>query len=149
MKKLLTLLLLTSLSLSGIAQNKPTNFADDLRSKGYTEVEWTYFKPMMAAAKALDACSRQTNQCNLTDPVKNSEAPAIKQIGKGWSWGVSREVVSQKAMAGFEKAISEDKKNGQLPWIDILSAFERYPGYSYKAMAGRMTIYLKKLESQK
>ena len=148
MKKLWILLLATALSLPSIAQNKPTNFTGDLKSKGYTEVEWTYIKKMMAAAKALDACSRQANQCNLTDPVKNKQASALEQIPLGFSFGVEREVVVQKRMAGFEKAISEDKKNRHLPWIDVLSAFERHPGYSYKAMAGRMTIYIKELESQ-
>ncbi|MEL6812593.1 MAG: hypothetical protein AAFP76_14785, partial [Bacteroidota bacterium] len=116
------------------------------RSKGYTEVEWTYFKQMMTAAKALDACSKKPNHCSLKDPVTNKKASAIQQIEKGFSFGVEREMKVQKKVATFEKAISENKKNKVLPWIVIQSAFSKHSGYSYEAMSSRFKIYIKSME---
>ena len=130
-----------------MAQKGGTNYFETLNKKGYTEVEWTFKNQMLAAAKSMDMCSPSIRNCVLKDPIKNTNVKAIKQIKLGWSFGVEREVMVQKNMAAFEKAMYSDRDNKLLPWIRIESAFEKYPGYSYSAMSSRMEDYIQHMES--
>lgn len=147
MKKLLVLTMLLALPAVMLAQKKATNYFGKLNTQGYTEVEWTFKKEMLVAAKSMDRCSSVMNKCALEDPIKNRKAKAFKQATLGWSFGVEREVMVQKNMAAFEKAVYSNKKNKVLPWIIIESAFEKYPGYSYGAMSSRMDDYIHHMES--
>ena len=147
MKKLLVLTMILALPAMMMAQKGSTKYFETINKKGYTEVEWTYITQMRAAAKSLDACSKAKKNCALKDPIKNRKAKAIKQVTMGWSFGVEREVMVQKNMAAFEKAIYSNKENKGLPWIIIESAFVKYPGYSYGAMSSRMGDYIQHMES--
>lgn len=147
MKKILVFTFLLALPSIVLAQNGATNYLETLNKKGYTKVEWTFKSQMLAAAKSLDACSKAKKNCNLIDPIKNQKAKAIKQVTLGWSFGVERNAVVQKNMAGFEKAVYANRENKLLSWIIIESVIKKYPGYSYGAMSSRMNDYIQHMES--
>lgn len=127
-----------------IWSQRSTQFSKTLKTKGYTEVEWTFIPQMKVAATALDQCSTDENKCGLSDPVKDRKTKFETQITLGWSWGASQGSSIIKEMASFEKVLLNSKR---FPKTQISAAFTKNPGYSYSSMSGRMKFYIQTMES--
>ncbi len=140
MKRKILLMLFLVGPMIAMAQKGQSNFLSSLEKLGYTEVEWTYYSAMKKTAGGLD----KGWKVEEGETVKvNLKSPAIKQIQMAAKSGSKL----QKSMAAFEMGAYKTKDNKVLPWIIIQSAFEKFPGYTHKAMASRMNFYIQKMES--